>query len=281
MTACARLRRGAATGKTRCRRRSCWTRWTAAAGARRRSRVGEEVVDQERGDEERPQQRLLALPARAASRVGGRRTICCRRRPAPCGARRRRRTRCAHPRGLHHQCVPSGSSRSSARPTATPSARDSVTSQSPRPECSPRRRRGRKEIPVLHGLAEGGVGDVVRGQREVLDGQPRFALGQRPGGGGVGDRAECPHRCRSARAMKRRWPVAWGESGGVLMGGLRRGCERTGPEHGASPPPSALTPATRGARAQGWAAGPGSGCRPGSGPGQRQIRAGSRRAGAR
>jgi len=43
-----------------------------------------------------------------------------------------------------------------------------------------------EEVPVLHRLAEGGVGDVVGGEREVVDAHAHLAVGQR----GVGQAAQ-------------------------------------------------------------------------------------------
>ena len=46
----------------------------------------------------------------------------------------------------------------------------------PHIQLSPVRVRGREEIPVLHRLAEHGVGDVVRGKPEGLDAQQRLSV---------------------------------------------------------------------------------------------------------
>ena len=37
----------------------------------------------------------------------------------------------------------------------------------------------RKEVPVVHGLTKGGVGDVVGGERKAVNAQPHLALAQR------------------------------------------------------------------------------------------------------
>ena len=128
--------------------------------------VGEEVVDQERGDEQRPQQRRRPSCSGRYSRIAAAAQVAgCRPRQARAGAARRRRSPRATMRaGRSTTCV-------GHRPVAVEAlARrrrrrrsDSITVAKPHTGMQPQSRlAGREELPVVHRLAEGAVGDVVR-----------------------------------------------------------------------------------------------------------------------
>lgn len=148
--------------------------------------LGEEVVEQERGGEQRPQEHLQGLVGGPVERVAAAaQVLVVDRREVPAvlagvdeaaaaDLRRRDQQVAGHrivaiealarfdPRAARGKHLGEAPDRDDAQPLA-----------------------GREELPVAQGIAEGGIGDVVGGQGELADRQQRLAFRQRLRGGQV------------------------------------------------------------------------------------------------
>ena len=90
-------------------------------------------------------------------------------------------------------------SRTGACPTPAPATVLAVTSAKPHTGMRPQPCSAREEVPVVHGLAEHRVGDVVGGQPERVDAQHRLA-GPRLEARGASAKRQL---CRSSLAMRK------------------------------------------------------------------------------
>ena len=152
--------------------------------------VVELVVDQERGEEERPQQHLDRLGVGPVEGVGAARQV------AVVGGGQRRFVRrgvdepgaVGVGRGDDADARTTADTRRGGCPASTPSASLLSTSAKPHVGTRPQPSSAREEVPVGHRLAEDRVGDVVRGHPEGVDPQQRLARLEL-GGLGLGDPA--------------------------------------------------------------------------------------------
>ncbi|MDT4835016.1 hypothetical protein FQZ97_686700 [compost metagenome] len=147
--------------------------------------VGHEVVDQPRGDEQRAQQRLQVFGVGGVQRVGVAAEVLVVDR-GQLGAVRRRvgEARGREPVGAEHRAR--GHRPVAVEPFAHGHARVQRlhhAREAPHRDAAPAFFLGGKELPVAHRIAEGGVGDVVGGERKAVDAHAHLAVGQRPVGG--------------------------------------------------------------------------------------------------
>ncbi|MNT04531.1 hypothetical protein D3C72_1391110 [compost metagenome] len=139
--------------------------------------VFQEVGQHERGDEQRPVQHLVVLQFRrvggvvlhAGVLVVGRGQLCAVRRGIVEAAR-------GDALGLHADMAGDGevAIEAFARGDAVDGGRDYI-GEAPHRHVAPLRLARGEELPILHGLAKGGVGDVVGGQRKAVQAQQHFA----------------------------------------------------------------------------------------------------------
>ena len=147
----------------------------------------QKIVDEKRGDEQRPQHRLLTFLRGVVA------WVCIAEDELVVHGSQAFAMSCrigepvrAHTRGLHHEV------RAHRQVTVdAPAHRDTVCSRlghggkAPNRDAAPGGVLGGKKLPVLHRLTKGGIGDVVGSQGEVSHLQARLAVGERSGGGRV------------------------------------------------------------------------------------------------
>ena len=142
--------------------------------------LGQKIVDQERGDEQRLEDGLLRLMlgtivgiaiAKDKLVIGWRQVLSM---GAGIDARTCRDTLWPHHQVRAHRHV----AVDTAPDVDARSPRFRHDGKTPNGDAAPFGVAGRKKLPVLHRFTKGGVGDVVRRQRKVVDGQAYLTIGQ-------------------------------------------------------------------------------------------------------